>query len=79
MKYVWFNGTWIPRDALKKDVRARGPNVIGDVEEFQAIGLPGAPHIGSRSTLREQLRRHNKIEIGSMSTEDALKQFTVRR
>lgn len=63
-KYLWWNNQWTAAETLKKD-RTSGPSVISDIDEYRAIGLPGAPMIGSRSQHRAELRRHNMIEIGN--------------
>ena len=63
-KYLWWNNQWTSAETLKKD-RTSGPSVISDIDEYRAIGLPGAPMIGSRSQHRAELRRHNMIEIGN--------------
>ena len=63
-KYLWWNNQWIAADALKKD-RTSGPSVISDIDEYRAVGLPGAPMIGSRSEHRAALKRHGMIEMGN--------------
>jgi len=64
-RYIWSSDQWLPEAALKKDRTSRGPSVISDIDEYRAIGLPGAPMITSRSQHRAELRRHNMIEIGN--------------
>ena len=64
-KYLWWNNQWTSAETLKKDRTDSGPFVISDIDEYRAIGLPGAPMIGSRSQHRAELRRHNMIEIGN--------------
>lgn len=63
-KFVWWNHQWVPAESLKKD-RTSGPFVVSDIPEYRAVGLPGAPMIGSRSEHRAALRRHGMIEYGN--------------
>ena len=63
-KYLWWNNQWTAADALKKD-RSSGPSVISDIDEYRAVGLPGAPMIRSRSEHRAALKRHGMIEMGN--------------
>ena len=63
-KYLWWNNQWTAAETLKKD-RTSGPFLIPDIDEYRAVGLPGAPMIRSRSEHRAALKRHGMIEIGS--------------
>ena len=63
-KYLWWNNQWTPAESLKKD-RTSGPFLIPDIDEYRAIGLPGAPMIRSRSEHRAALKRHGMIEMGN--------------
>ena len=78
MRYVWHNHDWVPAHEVRRNKTKESANIMSDIDEYQAVGLPGAPRIGSRSTHREALRRHGMIEVGNMSTENALKTFNVR-
>jgi len=64
-KYVWFAGEWTPVEKLKKITRRAGPFIQSDIQEYRAVGAPGAPMIGSRSEHRAMLRRHNLTEVGN--------------
>lgn len=65
-RFVMRNGQlveWTPAPAAP---RSAGPQIVRDMEPYQAVGLPGAPWIkGGRREHREMLRRHNKIEVGN--------------
>lgn len=63
-KFVWWDDQWVPAESLKKD-RTSGPFVVSDIDEYRAVGLPGAPMIGSRSEHRAALKRHGMIEMGN--------------
>ena len=63
-KYLWWNNQWTAAETLKKD-RSSGPSVISDIDDYRAIGLPGAPMIRSRSEHRAALKRHGMIEMGN--------------
>ncbi len=64
-KYLWCDNRWTSAEALKKDRRKSGPFVVSDIDEYRAVGLPGAPMIGSRSEHRAALKRHGMIEMGN--------------
>jgi hypothetical protein len=63
-KYLWWNNQWASADEFRKG-RNVGPFVISDIAEYRAIGLPGAPMIGSRSEHRAALKRHGMVEVGT--------------
>ena len=78
MRYIWFNSQWVPQDLVRRTTSS-APAVIRDLEEYQAVGLPGQPRVGSRSTHRQLLRQHGMTEIGTMSADEGRRVFNSRR
>lgn len=51
----------------KCDIRevSKAPNVVADIEPYQAVGPDAGRWITSRSQHRAYLREHNLIEVGN--------------
>jgi len=63
-KYIRYGGAWVPAENFKP-TKQRGPYIQSDIQDYRAVGAPGAPMIRSRSEHREMLKRHNLTEIGN--------------